>query len=75
MKNLLAITFFVLNGQCWVTNGERALNLANSFAIDQRGDDIHIIGGDHSRMLRMTLESFLKEMREQCGAPQPRSDT
>ncbi len=73
MKNLLAITFFVLSGQCWVTDGQQAINLANTFAISQRGPDVHMDGSYYNTSMEMKLVPFLKAMQEQCGTAQAES--
>lgn len=66
----LVVTFFVLNGQCWMTDGQQAINLANTFSIDAHGDhDAHIVGGGFAAHMNIKLSDLTKEMREQCATP------
>ncbi len=71
MRAVLLVTFFMLNGQCWVTDGSQAINLSNVDSIENHGDkDIHIYSGYTTAYMYIDLGTFLKEMREQCVPPQ-----
>ena len=70
MTMALVVTFFVLNGQCWVTDGRQALNLANAFTIESHSDNVHVYGSSYTGVINMPLAAFLARMREACGTPQ-----
>lgn len=71
MRAVATVVFFMLNGQCWVSDGSQAVNLSNVASIENHGDkDIHIYSGYSTAYMSIDLDTFLQQMRQQCVPPQ-----